>query len=706
MKKIIPLGYLGGIILIITSIIYFFAANWEVFSRFEQLGLAVSSMLLIYFCAFLTSKLLAHQTFLYRWFLVGGAITFGVSVALVGQIYNSHADSYMLFVIWFLPTLAFAIITKYVPFWILSYILFHLSYWFYLNPSSYVIVRSDKEQWSIFFILAFINFSIFMFIINRRIQSKMIRYLSFIATHLLLIGISFFELYSPLSGWTNLIYIVFILLTYYFTKSYHDRGITIILFIMGSIYIFAKLIELPFLLDLDFLAIQFIGVIISISLIIGGVFLARKITSNTATPSLNIALRRILIVIVTLFGSAMFVASFGGLLFIFTSSEYSLVFVSFLFITMGVLFKKLDSTARHTILFIGFFSGLAEAFLLSTAITILFIIVSVVVTIIIKDGVVRIISYSTALGSCLSLILDTVNYSENIDWILIVFAFMNLFIAFIFSKIDAISKVGYFYFLAFLLVLPIIQHEISFEIIYNLLFFLVTSFLIVLFAKKEQHFYMKLTTIFWFVFIIFTYYDFVWSLVHKSLSFFVIGAILFIVTLIIDHSRHTDKGITLGQRKWVPVLVIIIIQVSVLGYQVTSNELLLKNGKEITLKLAPVDPRSLLQGDYVQLGYEVGGIDNIEELPSGTRVYVILKEDNKGIYQRTKLITTKINPKDYPLEENEVLLAGNYNGYDTIIFGIESYFVKEGTGLEIERTVEFAKVAVSKKGDAILQSIY
>ncbi|MBD8067711.1 GDYXXLXY domain-containing protein [Bacillus sp. PS06] len=708
MKKLLPLGYLGSIILFLSSIIYFFAGNWATFTRFEKLALSISAMLFFYLLSVLATRFITHHEFLGKWLVVAGAITFGVSVALVGQIYNSHADSFMLFLVWLIPTLLLALITHYLPFWMLSYILFHLTYWFYLNPSSYHIVRSDFQEWLSYFILALINMIIFGLTFTRTFSDKYIRYLSYIATHAFLIGVSFVQLFEPFSGWTNLIYIGFVVFSYhYFSANKTDRGLTIILFVMGSIYVYVKLIELPFLFELEFLAIQLSGIIISISLIVGGIFLAKKITDKNKSNPVNQVLKRILIVIVTLFGSSMFVVSFGGILFMITENEYATVFVSLLFITSGLTLTKLDPAARHTLLFIGFFSGLLEAIFLSIPITILFIIISVIVTFLIKDGVVRFISYTTALGCSLSLVLQEMNVGDNYDLVFLFFLAVNIILWYLCRSVTNLRKISYFYSLLFLFALTFLNKGLVLEVIYSLLFFVTTTLLIIFFTRNEDKYANRLTSIFWFAFLVFTYYDFVWSLVHKSISLLIIGIIILMITRIVD--RHSTQSVEESRlmpfgKRWISIGIIVILQLGILGYQVSSNEILLRDGTEITLQLAPIDPRSMLQGDYVRLAYEIGEAENLD-VQSGNRVYVILEKNEQGIYERKQLVTEQIDPSDYPLNENEVLITGKYNGYNAIIFGIESYFVEEGTGLAVERNATLAKVAVSKKGDALLLSV-
>lgn len=56
-------------------------------------------------------------------------------------------------------------------------------------------------------------------------------------------------------------------------------------------------------------------------------------------------------------------------------------------------------------------------------------------------------------------------------------------------------------------------------------------------------------------------------------------------------------------------------------------------------------------------------------------------------------------------EQDTVYLTGKYNGYDSVHFGIESFFVEEGTGLELERSAKYAKVIVSSEGNALLTDV-
>ena len=54
-----------------------------------------------------------------------------------------------------------------------------------------------------------------------------------------------------------------------------------------------------------------------------------------------------------------------------------------------------------------------------------------------------------------------------------------------------------------------------------------------------------------------------------------------------------------------------LVQVALLTVMIVDRVQILRDGKEVTLQSRPVDPRDLLRGDYVVLGYD------ISQLPAG-----------------------------------------------------------------------------------------
>lgn len=65
------------------------------------------------------------------------------------------------------------------------------------------------------------------------------------------------------------------------------------------------------------------------------------------------------------------------------------------------------------------------------------------------------------------------------------------------------------------------------------------------------------------------------------------------------------------------------------NYGIYQKEKIKKNGETVFLKLAPVDPRSLIQGDYMRLDYAVA--QNHTNLPKKKRGYIVLGLDENKV---------------------------------------------------------------------------
>ncbi|AKB36653.1 putative membrane-anchored protein [Methanosarcina siciliae C2J] len=158
------------------------------------------------------------------------------------------------------------------------------------------------------------------------------------------------------------------------------------------------------------------------------------------------------------------------------------------------------------------------------------------------------------------------------------------------------------------------------------------------------------------------------------------------------------------------------------------KEYTLKTGKEILLKTEPVDPRDLFRGDYVILNYEISTLD-LEKIPAedrhfeyNDRVYLALAvEDGYGVPK--KIYSTPPDNELYIKGTVKQLIYDWEEDGDGLIaeeprikglrveYGIESYFVPEGRGIEIERQqwggeegVD-VKVVVDKYGNAVAESL-
>lgn len=65
------------------------------------------------------------------------------------------------------------------------------------------------------------------------------------------------------------------------------------------------------------------------------------------------------------------------------------------------------------------------------------------------------------------------------------------------------------------------------------------------------------------------------------------------------------------------------------NYGIYGKEMLIRNGDPVLLKLAPVDPRSLIQGDYMDLRYDIAvGLED-DDIPR--RGKLVIQLDRNGV---------------------------------------------------------------------------
>ena len=151
----------------------------------------------------------------------------------------------------------------------------------------------------------------------------------------------------------------------------------------------------------------------------------------------------------------------------------------------------------------------------------------------------------------------------------------------------------------------------------------------------------------------------------------------------------------------------LVIILALVGY----NYYTLYFGEEILLKTAPVDPWNLFRGDYVQLRYDISTIDLTRtpydsNFTYGENAYAVLSKGEKF------WTVTKVGHDKPSLSDREVCMKGKVTGsYDNsleVTWGIESYFVPEGKGRDIEREIRSVsvKASVDPTCRAIIKELY
>ncbi len=129
------------------------------------------------------------------------------------------------------------------------------------------------------------------------------------------------------------------------------------------------------------------------------------------------------------------------------------------------------------------------------------------------------------------------------------------------------------------------------------------------------------------------------------------------------------------------------------------RQIALSQGREVVLQTVPVDPRSLLQGDYAILDYEIAELpDYLLDARPGDIAYVLLQESPESWYA--------INyQRDEPVGKS-VYIQGRVDEGGRLDFGIGTYFVPEGTGRIIEQADDVKVVVVlDDQGNAVIKEV-
>ncbi|WP_348684911.1 GDYXXLXY domain-containing protein [Aeromonas bestiarum] len=133
-----------------------------------------------------------------------------------------------------------------------------------------------------------------------------------------------------------------------------------------------------------------------------------------------------------------------------------------------------------------------------------------------------------------------------------------------------------------------------------------------------------------------------------------------------------------------------------INFTVWRYEHAISSGEVVLLRLAPVDPRSLMQGDYMRLNYDIArqlGARRDSERANGGDTLVI-RLDGQQVASWVE------GGKPAQLAPNERLLQVRLSDNQWLI-GPDAYFFEEGTGEQYE-TARYGEFRLQADGKALL----
>lgn len=141
----------------------------------------------------------------------------------------------------------------------------------------------------------------------------------------------------------------------------------------------------------------------------------------------------------------------------------------------------------------------------------------------------------------------------------------------------------------------------------------------------------------------------------------------------------------------------LVIVLAFVNWSISKKESILNNGQLVLFELAPVDPRSIMQGDYMELRYRMSDTVKVESLPK--KGFIALKVNENSLPISSRIMS---NLPNEPTSETYLKYQVK-NG--RLTFGAESYLFQEGKGSKFDKA-KFGGLIIDKDGRSILKGLY
>lgn len=173
-----------------------------------------------------------------------------------------------------------------------------------------------------------------------------------------------------------------------------------------------------------------------------------------------------------------------------------------------------------------------------------------------------------------------------------------------------------------------------------------------------------------------------------------------------------------GKGYLISAIIVAGLQTLILGTIIQSRASILRDGAEVLLKTAPVDPRDFLRGDYVILNYDISSVPvqtiagGIPAEPGELTLWVRLKRQPDGFWTIVESSFQALPPQPETVVLRSLpFYSSGPSAIDSIRvqYGIERYYVPEGEGKPIEEARNDGNVAISVRvspsGSAQIRSL-
>ncbi|MAY41368.1 MULTISPECIES: GDYXXLXY domain-containing protein [unclassified Neptuniibacter] len=208
-------------------------------------------------------------------------------------------------------------------------------------------------------------------------------------------------------------------------------------------------------------------------------------------------------------------------------------------------------------------------------------------------------------------------------------------------------------------------------------------------------------------FISWYYYNLAETLLIKSIYLFSLGSLFLLVLWGLRYVNKSPKAHSSSiqhqekrnLRKWLTVGCVCLV-LACININIYQKESVINEGRTVLLELAPVDPRSLMQGDYMRLRYQIGNqVHNEAAENEITDGYAVVELSDQQVATFIQIETDKLDGSDQ-LKPNQLFLQFRIRDR-RLKFATNAFFFEEGSAEKYEKA-KYGEFKVSDKGEMLL----
>ena len=198
------------------------------------------------------------------------------------------------------------------------------------------------------------------------------------------------------------------------------------------------------------------------------------------------------------------------------------------------------------------------------------------------------------------------------------------------------------------------------------------------------------------------YYQLNWTLANKAALLVLLGAVIGAAAWWAARPGTQAPQLALreekGKRAAFSIALAVALTLAMANFSIWQKETLIATGLKVLVELAPADPRSLMQGDFMRLNYRIldrATAQAIGQGLTGQRPYLVVRLDAQGIAQ-----FVRADRNEYPLASGEMRIELTpKDGEWTLVS--DAWFFREGDAQRWE-AARYGEFRVTPDGRALL----